>query len=189
MIIVSGTTLVCCFLGSMPLPVDALRTNALGCMVVGILSMLVSLTLVPALLFLFGEKLLRADASIKSFFYGKTCKGSQGKGNTDEKSDDAKEGLKEYDYDEEDEGTVNSRKGWLSLGEFLLNKRNGVAVLLVLTVVIIPFIVKACQVKSYPDYRMDLPPRGGVYKTIESLGKQLRNKYECIKLSSLQIFI
>lgn len=174
-IIVSGTTLICCFLGSMPLPVDALRTNALGCVVVAVLSMLVSLTLVPALLFMFGEKLLKTDAALKSFVYGKIC-GSQGQGLNrnaiaEEKSDDTIERLRENHDD--DNGPANSRKGWMSLGEFLLNKRNGMAILVVLFSLIIPFIIKASQLKSYPDYHMDLPRQGGSFQTIESLGKEV----------------
>lgn len=45
-IFVSGTTLICCFVGSVALPVEALRTSSLGCIVIAIMAMLVSLTLV-----------------------------------------------------------------------------------------------------------------------------------------------
>lgn len=162
-IIVSGSTLLLCFIGILGLPVNALQSSALGCAITVIFSMLVGLTLVPALLFLFGEKLLGYDRSLKLFLHGvfpcfpapyeraKRIIQEEEKGEETEEHEESTDDLRHYG------------KGWFNLGQFILKPRNGMIILVLLFALLIPFAIKTGQLRSYPDWRADVSSILGCY--------------------------
>lgn len=160
------------------LPVDVSKSAALGCSSVTLFSMLVSFTLVPALLFMLGEKLLSCDQSIKNAFrrvFPCSVSDKQERSLTlidEEKEDTSRNTIQE---EEEEQDDINGYgKFWLKLGEFILVPRNGVLIFVALFCCIVPFAIKTSYAKSTPDWRNDVPVHSQSYNTIDALGRYMQ---------------
>lgn len=156
----------------MALPVDALRSSALANIITAVFSMLVSLILVPALIFIWGEKLLQYQEAIRLFFATYFSQLLPFWFPSKQQTvrivvDDEEKGETEAVTSGRD-GT--SSLGWLSFGKWILVPRNGVIILTILGCLIIPFAVKVFQMRSYPDWTSDSPMNSESYQTIEALG-------------------
>lgn len=138
----------------------------------------VSLTLVPALLFVCGRALLGYDRSIKAMCY-KLPLCSSLRNQLDEPSADEEKAEDQLD------GTMGKRGehetdiehydgGWLRLGQWILVRRRSIMTLSVLFLLIIPFAIETSKFRSQPDWQTDIPIDSQSHRTLKAIGTKPR---------------
>lgn len=176
-VLVSGTTLVICFAGTTALPVDALRSMGVGSIITGVFSMMVSLSLLPALLFIFGAKLMQYHVALQSLFgrlhpnvrlpLRAALREHNKEGSKESKEDE----LIDPQSQEELGEASDYSKTWLTFGRWILVTKHGIAVLVALLCLIVPFAIKASNMKSFPAWYTDQPVNSETYAAVAALGK------------------
>lgn len=102
-ILISGVTLMCCFLSNLVLPDVTLRSAAVASMFAIFFSLLSSLTLIPAVLFICGPSLLSLHFRMERFV-GRTCPWYFRLRGREAPSAEHEEHLKEVEMKEESKG-------------------------------------------------------------------------------------